>query len=705
MDTSTNSGSQKADASMPPARQRTAPRRILKALAVLALLTLFAPTILSMGVLRGIVAEQLSERLRGEATVEEVTFGWLSGLELQGLRVENPDGFSTERPAVTLQSLVADVSIPSLLFGGVAATGEVVGLKVNVEQRGDGTTNLQQLTATASPELQDLEQPEQDRKEPVEEPAARPPASIALDVRLRDGAVAIWREGDRIESLTDFQCEARTTSESAEVHVITSGKLRAGDFSAQVELDPDADTVDASLVAHGLDLAAWRPLLDTLMPGQWTALSGKVEGEVTAKIHGGDQLELAGALVVDGPRIAGPAVQGMDLRGARWTIEPALALGSAASSQLDASAFGVDLEWLNIQGKAPSEDGRAALSYVVDVAALADFGGPIPAALKGSGTTLAGALDLPSEQLPTDLAGWAKVIAADAALKIRRLDVGGFALRDLGLDVDVRDGKLRLQTAPDARLDGGALALDVDVDLSDFRALPTAASLAWKGGELTGGATQSLRYLVPMFAGIDGALADILGEVDLELRFTGPAKPRERQTWLDWADAWSGDGVLRLSDTTFSPARGLAGLLQPLGALSATLAPIAQGGKLKIDAFSAPFSLTQGKLSTEGARWLAAGKQIGLVGSVGLDGVIDYALDLAPLLRGHKDGERVLAAFDNTLPGATLSGTVDDPKLGLPKLGDLATKALKNQGRELLEGGIQRGLDRLFGGRKKRKKD
>lgn len=85
--------------------------------------------------------------------------------------------------------------------------------------------------------------------------------------------------------------------------------------------------------------------------------------------------------------------------------------------------------------------------------------------------------------------------------------------------------------------------------------------------------------------------------------------------------------------------------------------------------------------------------------------MIDYALDLAPLLRGHKDGERVLAAFDNTLPGATLSGTVDDPKLGLPKLGDLATKALKNQGRELLEGGIQRGLDRLFGGRKKRKKD
>ncbi|MEC7724667.1 MAG: hypothetical protein VYD05_04055, partial [Planctomycetota bacterium] len=203
----------------------------------------------------------------------------------------------------------------------------------------------------------------------------------------------------------------------------------------------------------------------------------------------------------------------------------------------------------------------------------------------------------------------------------------------------------------------------------------------------------------------DRELADIVGRVDLELRVAGPAQRGDLQTWLEWADAWSGEGSLRLNETTFSPARSLAGLLQPLGTWSAELAPIAQGGKLKIDALSAPFSLTRGALSTAGATWRASGKEIGLVGSVGLDGVIDYALDLAPLLRGHRDGERVLAAFDSALPGATLSGTVDDPQLGLPKLGDVATKALKDKGRELLEGGIQKGLDRLFGGRKKRKKD
>lgn len=671
------------------------------ALAAVVTLVLLAPTILSMGALRSFVEGQLSERLRGDATVEDVSFGWLTGLEVQGLRVENPPGFSMQRPAVTLQRLNADVALGALVFGELDASGELVGLAVHVEQREDGATNLQRLAAAEAPSP--VASAASDASDEVEATAERP--QFALDVRLRDSAVTIRREGELLEALTDFACAARSASDSDDVQIEASGKLRAGDFAAQLRLDPSTESTDASLVAHGLDLAAWRPLLDSLMPGQWTALSGKVDGEVRAKLHRGDQVEVDGELVVDGPRLAGPVVQGMDLRGDRWTIKPTLALGSAASSTLDASALGVDLEWLKIQGAPASTAGRAALRYDVDVAALAAFGGPIPAMLKGSGAKLAGALDLPSEQLPTDLAGWARVIAADAAFDVTAMNAGGFALRDLGFALDVRDGQLKLTTKPDARVDGGALALDVDVDLSDFGALPARASIVWRGGKLTGGATQQLRYLAPMLAGLDRELADIVGRVDLELRVAGPAQRGDLQTWLEWADAWSGEGALRLNETTFSPARSLAGLLQPLGTWSAELAPIAQGSKLKIDALSAPFSLTRGALSTAGATWRASGKEIGLVGSVGLDGVIDYTLDLAPLLRGHRDGERVLAAFDSALPGATLSGTVDDPKLGLPKLGDLATKALKDKGRELLEGGIQKGLDRLFGGRKKRKKD
>ena len=63
----------------------------------------------------------------------------------------------------------------------------------------------------------------------------------------------------------------------------------------------------------------------------------------------------------------------------------------------------------------------------------------------------------------------------------------------------------------------------------------------------------------------------------------------------------------------------------------------------------------------------------------------------------------MLAALGGKLPGARLTGSLDAPSLGLPEVGDLATKLLEQQGKQLLEGGIQKGLESLFGGRKKKK--
>ena len=100
---------------------------------------------------------------------------------------------------------------------------------------------------------------------------------------------------------------------------------------------------------------------------------GRVDGDVTAKLHRGDQVELKGDLVVEAPRVAGPIVQGMDLRSARWRLTPALTLGSGASTDIDASSFAVDLEWLRLHGEPASGEGRVAMRYDVDVAALAEL--------------------------------------------------------------------------------------------------------------------------------------------------------------------------------------------------------------------------------------------------------------------------------------------------------------------------------------------
>ena len=90
MDSSSKSGAQRTEAAVTPTQPCKATRRVWMTLAALMALVLLAPTILSMGALRSYVEGQLSERLRGDATVEDVSFGWLTGLEVQGLRVENP---------------------------------------------------------------------------------------------------------------------------------------------------------------------------------------------------------------------------------------------------------------------------------------------------------------------------------------------------------------------------------------------------------------------------------------------------------------------------------------------------------------------------------------------------------------------------------------------------------------------------------------
>ncbi len=227
------------------------------------------------------------------------------------------------------------------------------------------------------------------------------------------------------------------------------------------------------------------------------------------------------------------------------------------------------------------------------------------------------------------------------------------------------------------------------IDLTDLARLPTTASVGWRGGRLTGGATAGLRYVVPLFAGLDPDTAGLTGICDVRLALTGPAMPQDGEGWIAWFDRWRGDGEVGLRDAGFAPAKQLQGLLAPLGPLSQGAAPIGKDGRLAIDAFSAPFTFAEGFVRTTAGEWLAAGRKIGLSGSVALDGSLDYGLDLTALLQGRKDGDRVLQALGGKLPPARLKGTLDAPALALPELGNVAQKLLEQQGKDLLKKGLE----------------
>jgi hypothetical protein len=209
-----------------------------------------------------------------------------------------------------------------------------------------------------------------------------------------------------------------------------------------------------------------------------------------------------------------------------------------------------------------------------------------------------------------------------------------------------------------------------------------------------------LRYALPLLAGV-GADDGVQGKASLTTSLRGPGRKAPQQTWLQWLDTWSGTGDLGLRDAAFTPAPALGELLAPLGALAGGTS-LGDGTQLRLDSVTVPFRFARGAVRATATEWLVRGKRLGLSGEVRLDGALDYGLDLTDLLRGHRDGERVLQALGGTLPAARLRGTVAAPSLALPDLTStlrrIAEQQLQQRGSDLL----QQGLDELLRRSRKR---
>ena len=682
---------------VPPAERSTPPRkrrRWLRVLVVAAALVILLVALLPYGIGtsfgRTRLRDAIADNVRGDVELAGACWSWTSGVTVEGLVIGNPPGFPDERPALRLRRATADVGIAALLFGSPRFTADVQGLEAFVEQNADGQTNLQQLARTASQPQDPADTPTDPPQSPGDGGPTRGDASaIAFDVRLSDALVEVRREGKLLEAMSGLTFHARSEAGSADIEVDGATQLLAGDVSLDVDVHGDSGETTARLISHGLDLASWQPLVTSLLPDQVTALAGTVDGELLAIVRGDQQVELGGELLVEAPRIAGAIVGDMDLRSPRWRIAPALSLGSGADKSVDASGFAIDLGWLHVNGRPSDNATEARLAYDVDVAALAEFGGPIPAMLKGSGSQLTGELRLPTAQLPADAAGWAKALTLEADLRVARLEIAGFGLQGVEAGASLADGAFALSTSESTLLDGGPLVANVQVDLGDLDSLTTSARLSWRGGQLTGGATSALRYVVPLLSGLDPQVAQLVGSCDVELQLSGPAAKPDGTTWLQWMNTWSGSGSLGMSNAAFAPSGQLQGLLAPLGPLTKGAVALGDNGRLEIDTFSAPFRFAEGFVHATASEWLAKGRKIGLSGKVSLAGDVDYAIDLADALRGHRDGERVLQALGGKLPAAKLTGTVDQPALALPELGDVASKLLEQQGRDLLQKGLQ----------------
>lgn len=675
----------------------------------LAVLVVAAPHALNLGFVRRKVEAAIGESMGTEVRLGQLGFSWFAGISLGDLRIENPPDFGRERPMLTLRSLRGDVALLQLVRGRIDLSGSIDGLAVYFEQDAAGRSNLEALGGEGRSSGGAVEiEPDSDSTDL---------ARLRLDFDLQDGLVEIRRNGELLESLRNLHCKLNKEFGSQILRMDLRTDLHRpdrpdhpGNLALRADVDAQTMVVDSQLTAAGLDLSRYRPLLAAfLAPGDVTALQGLVNGTVQARARGkGDDQEvfLEGSLTVETPRIAGALLQGMDVQAPRWTLSPNLQIQLGRSGSVPtvaAERFALDLGFATARGLTGAElqetlAGRTGLGlgYTLDLDALAGFGGPMPAMLKGAGGRVTGRLVLPitGGAMP-DFARLHEIVLADAQVQARRIAVAGFELADLGSTVQLRDGGFRLQTTTGTLLNAGALTLDLSADLKDLKRLPFQFGVQWRGGKLRGESASLLRYAVPLLAGLQEG-ADLDGAIDLGLRLNGPALRLSGESWLQFFDTWSGDGMLALDGASVSPNQGLRDLLAAVSA---------GDRRLVMDRFGGAFTLAQGAVKSQLMEWEHKGRKYGLQGSTRLDGTMDWAIDLTAMLQQHKDGQKIVAALGGKPLRAGLGGTLDAPRFAMPDLAGLLQSGLQNAAGDLLKEKagetLQKGLEGLLGGRKK----
>jgi hypothetical protein len=711
----------------PPAPRRRGLRIAFVVTVVLIGLVLAAPHAVGLDWFVRNVEAELASAFGVPCRVERLGFSWFTGMAVEGLEIGNPEPFDRGHPFLRLRRADGDVTLSHLVRGRFDLVGTIDGLQVFVDQAADGATNVERLLGARRVRV---------TAELPAEPRSGGSADGTVDLaglrflfELRNASIEIHRQGRLLESLTDVSCTASKGWGTQTIDLDLDAKLQpttaggqAGRLAARVDVDAALAAADAMFSTAGLDLARYQAIADALLPPERRVqLAGVVNGALTARVRGAESIAIDGELAVAGPRFAGPLLRDMDVRAERWTVRPVVGIerGAGGAPKVDAERFSLDLGFLRVRGLSDADARRIAaaaapdagvlgFAYDFDADALVRSGGALPAWLQVQQGRIAGELAVPfGGGSDYDLDRLLAQIAGTGRAEARRLTAAGFTLADFGSALELRGGKVRLAGGPTTTLDEGPIAIRLHVDLRDRIRMPVELGVQWTGGRLQRDAVDVLRYVVPMFAGLDAGSAELSGLADVELTVRGPCLRTGDETWLQVLDRWSGGGRIALRDGSVAPAPALRQLLEPLGAALGPHGALGDGARLSIDAFAADWTLHEGAITARAAKWLAKGKELGLAGTVRLDGGLDYRLDFSALLRGHRDGERVLSALgEPAVAGGALAGrllgTVSQPQLGLPEIDRVLRDALQNTVQKEAGNLLRRGLDELLKKTKKK---
>ena len=717
-------------APMPPKRRRRWLRRLFFAAFSVLLLIAVAPHAIALSSVREKIETAIGDELGVRCHIDRLGFSWFSGIAAEGLELANPIGFPADHPMLSLRRFEGDLNLAQAVRGRFSLRGELVGMQVFVDQRTDGSTNFDVLTGDAGRTRSSGPSPtggNQRGSGPASPPGPVDLARLKLALQVRESQVEIRRDGKLLEALTDLSCTIEKPFGSQHLTFELDTRLLpilasspAGHLSVKADGDLTQETATARLSATGLDLQRWRPLIDAFAPGGLTALSGLANGTITLTSDG-KTFACTGELAIDNPNLAGPLVGDLNLQAPKWRLQPTLTVTTKADGTriVDAKGFSLSLGFAEVTAM-PSEqvigwlhdEAGLGLTTALDLREVAKLVPSLPNWLSNPSGSVLVSLALPLDAFDSSQRPWLERLRADLRSTNKPghigLTIAGFPLSVMASGA-LQNGTLTLELgdlqpppagneAP-AKKKPEAVLFGTRIDLRAGQRLASELTLRMPDQSLRGSTTDALRYLIPVLAGLDQT-SDLSGRGNFEARLTGPLQRTGPQTWLQLFDEWTGNGTAGLTQASFTPIPALRGLLQPLGAFAAlgesANTALGKSGKLEISSLSMPWTLRQSTITTTAGQWLSKGQVIGLSGTARLDGTLDYGVDLSALLKGHRDGERVLQALGGNLPLAKLNGSVAAPSLAMPDLGTVARNVLQNGLEKEGANVLRRALDDLL---------
>ncbi|MGA2499099.1 MAG: hypothetical protein ABSH20_15260, partial [Tepidisphaeraceae bacterium] len=381
----------------PPSGQKPKPRRrkLLKILgvaaALLVLLLIFLPGIISMGWVRAIVLSKINAQLNGEVQIDGWSFGWFSGTKIHNLRIIEDSATILEAGEIS-----TDLNVLGVLTGRMFRLGKTTVRDVSFAfvRYPDGSNNFARLSkaptdpnapATALPAGLSL-QFDGDVRGTIEQRFANGTSQVTYIDRSAISAAFADINGkitSRLDlTIRDADGQTGTITTDGSIRLFEKGLL------AMEKLEGD-HTIAIKSVHLGV--------LDAFLPAGFSldTLAGQADGKFTVKVVGEDSVVAEGGLTITDFAATGPALNDDVYKNAKVTLTlppttltragtPRLRIGQPGKAEQLTIALGkhgaisitadssLDALQNLAANKAPGDTGQLGLHIKLDLAAIAN---------------------------------------------------------------------------------------------------------------------------------------------------------------------------------------------------------------------------------------------------------------------------------------------------------------------------------------------